>query len=144
MARRVERDGPPRGVSAVLGPVPPPGHIERRRLQFVEDHLVDTDEASDAYAMTIDRALNEIAELRGTVEDLEQTVEKQADEIEQLREDREQALDELIDNLEEKLNGEYRALLKEDILDELDPDREYARLGPRPRRLTWCRCATSP
>ena len=88
--------------------------------QFVEDYLVDADEAPDAYAMKIDRTEEKVDELRGTVADLERTVEQQADEIEELREDREQAFEDFIDNLEEKLNGEYRALLKEDILDELE------------------------
>lgn len=92
------------------------------RTQFIEEYFVDTNEAPDAYAVKIDRALDEIGQLRGTVEELEATVDQQASEIETLQEDREQALDDFIDNLEAKLNGEYRALLKEDILDELRGD----------------------
>ena len=42
------------------------------------------------------------------------------DEIEQLRKDREDAFDDFLDRFEEKLNGEYREMLKEDIVDELD------------------------
>lgn len=102
-----------------------------RGTQFVEEYLVDADEAPDMYAVKIDRTEDKVDELRGTVADLERTVEQQANEIEtlrqerddaldELREDREQALDEFIDKLENKLNGEYRALLKEDILDEID------------------------
>ena len=86
---------------------------------FVEDYLVDTDEAPDAYAMRINRTEDKVDELRGTVEDLEQTVEQQADEIETLREERENALDELREDLEDALNGQYRELLKEDIVAEL-------------------------
>ena len=88
--------------------------------QFVEDYLVNTDEAPDAYAVKIDRAEDKVDELRGTVEDLERTVEKQGDEIEQLRKDREDAFDTFLDRLEEKLNGEYREMLREDIVNELN------------------------
>ena len=42
------------------------------------------------------------------------------DEIEQLCEERDAALDELRENLEDALNGEYREMLKEDIVDELN------------------------
>lgn len=38
--------------------------------------------------------------------------------IETLREEREAAIDELREDLENALNGQYRELLKEDILDE--------------------------
>ena len=53
------------------------------------------------------------------LEELERTVEQQADEIESLREERDEAIDELRKDLEDALDGEYRTLLKEDILDEL-------------------------
>lgn len=92
---------------------------------FVEEHLVDTDEAPDMYAVKIDRTEEKVNELRGTVAELERTVEQQADKIEQLREERDDALDELRENLEDALNGEYREMLKEDIADELD--REQSR-----------------
>lgn len=82
----------------------------------------NTDEAPDAYAMRINRTEDKVDELRGTVEDLEQTVEQQADEIEALRKERENALDELREDLEEALNGEYRTMLKEDIVAELRGD----------------------
>ena len=93
--------------------------------EIVEEYLLDGDEAPDAYAAKIDRALDETGELRGRVEELERTVEQQADEIEALREERDEALDELRGDLEDALNGKYRTLLKEDSLDELD--REQSR-----------------
>lgn len=98
--------------------------LTERGTDFIEEYLVDTDEAPDAYAVKIDRALDETEQLRGRINDLERTVERQADEIEQLREERDAALDELRGDLEDALNGEYRALLKKEIINELDRDRE--------------------
>lgn len=95
--------------------------------QFVENYLVDTDEAPDAYAVKIDRALDEIGQLRGTVDQLETTVDQQADVIEKLRDEREEELDKLETGLIRTLQGDkgnWRADLRDEIIDELrDEDR---------------------
>lgn len=83
--------------------------------ELVETHLTERGERPDEYVLRVERLEDEVDELRTKNERLE-------DEVETLREDREQALEEFIENLEEKLNGEYRALLKEDILGELEND----------------------
>lgn len=83
--------------------------------EFTDDYLTEEGARPNSYEMRVQRLEDEVDDLKTANERLE-------DEIEQLREDREQALDDLISNLEDKLNGEYRALLKEDILDELEDD----------------------
>lgn len=92
---------------------------------FVEKYLVDTDEAPDAYAVKIKRTEDKVDELRGTIEDLERTVEQQADEIEQLRKDREDAFDTCLDRLENKLNGEYKTMIEQSIKSDLQLDSDH-------------------
>lgn len=58
--------------------------------EFAEEYLVDTDAAPDAYALKIDRALDETEELRGLVE-------KQARTIDDLRSENERLEDEVED-----------------------------------------------
>lgn len=79
-----------------------------RGTQFVEEHLVDADEAPDMYAVKIERTEDKVDELRGTVADLERTVEQQADEIERL--------DERISTFCQHMNETYW----EKVIDEID------------------------